>query len=444
MKSLLVLNATIVNEGTLEERDLLVREGRIERIEGDLSSITADEVIDASGHHLLPGLIDDQVHFREPGLTHKGTIASESRAAVAGGVTSYMEMPNVSPSTTNMDRLREKLSIASHDSLANYAFYLGAANDNLEDIKTAPPSEIAGIKVFMGSSTGNMLVDDESTLENLFRHAPTLIAAHCEHTPTILENEAIARAEHGENVPFHLHAEIRSREACIRSSAMAIQLAQRHGARLHVLHLTTEEEIELFETGPVKEKKITAEACVHHLFLDNSSYVERGPQIKCNPAVKSATDREALLRALHDDRIDVVASDHAPHTWEEKKGKYFDCPSGLPLIQHSLPILLELHRAGKISLETIASKTSHAVADLFQIEDRGYLREGYWADFVLVDLNKPRPVIKDHLLSQCGWSPFAGDTFGASVETTVVSGRVAWRKGRIHEATRGLALSFER
>ncbi len=444
MNSILVLNAIIVNEGTLEERDLYARGGRIERIDPDLSSLTADEVIDASGLHLLPGLIDDQVHFREPGLTHKGTIASESRAAVAGGVTSYMEMPNSNPPTTSMERIREKLCLAGRDSSANYAFYLGATNDNIEETKTAPPNEIAGVKVFMGSSTGNMLVDDETTLENLFRHAPTLIATHCERTPIILENEQVARADHGDEVPFHLHPEIRNREACFRSSSLAVELAQRHDARLHVLHLTTAEELALFAPGPVGGKRITAEACVHHLYLDDSAYDDRGPLIKCNPAIKTAADRKALLEAVNEDRIDVIATDHAPHTWEEKQNSYFDCPSGLPLLQHSLLILLELHRTGQLSLETIVSKTSHAVADLFQVEDRGYLREGYWADFVLVDLDKPTLVTKDDLLAKCGWSPFDRQTFGASVETTVVSGQVAWRKGQLNETTRGRALTFIR
>ena len=444
MKSILVLNAKIVNDGGIAERDLFARGGRIERIDPDLSSLTADEVIDATGLYLLPGLIDDQVHFREPGLIHKGTIASESRAAVAGGVTSYMEMPNVSPPTVTMERIREKRSIAAKDSSANYAFYLGATNDKLEDTKAAPPSEIAGVKVFMGSSTGNMLVDDETILENLFRHAPTLIATHCEHTPTILENESSARDEHGDKVPFHLHPEIRSRKACLRSSRLAVELARRHDARLHVLHLTTAEELALFKPGPVGDKRITAEACIHHLYLDDAAYAEQGPLIKCNPAVKTATDRQALLEAVNEDIIDVIATDHAPHAWEEKQNDYFRCPSGLPLIQHSLLILLELHRAGQLSLETIVTKTSHAVADLFQIEDRGYLREGYWADFVLVALDQETQVTKNGLLAKCGWSPFEGQTLGASVKTTVVSGQIAWNQGRINEASRGQALTFAR
>ena len=444
MNSLLVLNAKIVNEGSCSESDLLTRNGRIERIGPDLSSLVADEVIDASGLHLIPGLIDDQVHFREPGLTHKATIATESRAAVAGGVTSFMEMPNVSPPTTSMERLHEKLAIAGRDSIANYAFYLGASNDNLEDVKAAPPQEIAGIKVFMGSSTGNMLVDDETVLEGLFGHAPCLVASHCEDTPTILRNEAIARAEYGDEVPFHLHAEIRSREACLRSSSLAVELARRHDARLHVLHLTTAEELDLFDTGPVADKKITAEACVHHLYLEEDDYENRGAMIKCNPAVKTAKDRKALLQALNDDRIDVVATDHAPHTRDEKQADYFQCPSGLPLVQHSLPILVELYREGQLSLETIVKKTSHAVADLFQIEDRGYLREGYWADFVLIDLNQPNQVKRENLLSKCGWSPFEGETFGSTIDTTVVSGKIAWRRGRLREATRGLPMSFDR
>ena len=444
MNSLLVLNAKIVNEGTISEADLFIRGGRIERMDSDLASLEADMVIDASGLHLLPGLIDDQVHFREPGLTHKASIASESRAAVAGGVTSFMEMPNVSPPTVSMEEVREKRSIAARDSLANYSFYLGATNDNLDKIKAARVDEIAGIKVFMGSSTGNMLVDDETTLENLFQHAPCLIAAHCEDTPTILENERTARAKHGENIPFNLHPEIRSREACLLSSSLAVELARRHDARLHVLHLTTAEETELFEPGPVIGKQITAEACVHHLYLDDTAYEERGPLIKCNPAIKTQADREAVVRAVNEDRIDVIATDHAPHTWEEKQGNYFNCPAGLPHIQHSLPILLQLHRAGELSLETIVRKTSHAVADLFQIEERGYLREGYWADLVLVDLETPTTVGKDGLLAKCGWSPFEGDVFEATVETTMVSGQIAWNKGQVVENARGQALQFRR
>ncbi len=442
MKSILVLNAKIVNEGKVTERDLLVRDGHIERVDSDLSSLTADEVLDASGLHLFPGLIDDQVHFREPGITHKATIASESQAAVAGGVTSYMEMPNVSPPTTSMERLREKHAIAARDSLANYSFYLGATNDNLEEIKAAPSCEIPGVKVFMGSSTGNMLVDDETILDNLFRHAPTLIATHCEDTPTILANEQAAKSKYGDEVPFHLHPEIRSREACLRSSSLAVELARRHDARLHVLHLTSAEETALFEPGPVTNKRITAEACVHHLFLDDAAYADRGPLIKCNPAIKTSADRQALIAAVNEDRIDVIATDHAPHTWAEKQNDYFTCPSGLPLIQHSLLVLLELHRAGEISLETIAQKTSHAVADLFQIENRGYLREGYWADFVLVDLKKPTTVNKDDLLAKCGWSPFEGQTFGCSIDTTVVSGQVAWSKGGLNETVRGQPIKF--
>ncbi len=444
MNSLLVLNAKIVNEGATSEADLFIREGRIERIDSDLASLQADKVIDAAGLHLLPGLIDDQVHFREPGFTHKASIATEARAAVAGGVTSFMEMPNVSPPTVSMEHLREKCSIAGRESLANYAFYLGATNDNLEDVKSAAVDEIAGIKVFMGSSTGNMLVDNEEALENLFRHAPTLVASHCEDTPSILENERKARDQYGDNVPFELHPDIRSRDACLLSSSLAVELARRHDARLHVLHITTAEEIALFETGPVKDKKITAEACVHHLYLDDSAYESRGPLIKCNPAIKTGADRKAVVKAVNEDRIDVIATDHAPHTWEEKQGNYFDCPSGLPLIQHSLLILLELHKAGEITLENIVRKTSHAVADLYQIEKRGYLREGYWADLVLVDLEKPTTVKKNGLLAKCGWSPFDGETFSATVETTVVSGQVAWSKGQLNEEARGRALRFNR
>ena len=443
MGSLLILGAKLVNEGTIEEQDVLVDSyGRISRIESDLSAVTADETIDAADHYLLPGLIDDQVHFREPGHTHKGTIASESRAAAAGGVTTFMEMPNVVPPTTSIERIRDKLAIAARDSAVNYSFYLGASNTNIEDVKTAPPEEIAGVKIFMGSSTGDMLVDDETALEEIFRHAPTPIATHCEHSPTILENEKAFRARLGEEVPFSAHPEIRSREACLRSSTFAVELARRNNARLHVLHITTAEELDLFDAGPVDGKRITAEACVHHLHFDDSSYATHGSLVKCNPAIKKPSDRQAIRNAVNDGRIDVIATDHAPHTLEEKDASYFQAPSGLPLAQHSLLILLELWRDGVFTLETIVERACHAPARLFEIQERGFLREGHWADIVLVDPHSETHVTPNTLQSKCGWSPFDGQSFRSRIAATIVSGQVVYRHGQVCDQVRGRQVVF--
>ena len=445
MDEILILGARLVNESSIEEQDVLVDKfGRISKIGKDLSAQPAKEIIDAEGLFLLPGLIDDQVHFREPGLTQKGTIERESRAAAAGGVTTYMEMPNVNPPTTTIERLREKLSIAAKDSAVNYSFYLGGSNANLEEIKQAPADEIAGVKVFMGSSTGDMLVDDEKVLEQIFQYAPTPIATHCEDTPTILRNEQAFRARHGENVSFSEHPQIRSREACLQSSSMAVELAKRHDARLHVLHITTAEELELFETGPVQEKRITAEACVHHLHFDDSYYSELGSLIKCNPAIKTQEDRSAIRQAVKEGRIDVIATDHAPHTREEKDATYFKAPSGLPLLQHSLLILLELHKEGVFSLETITERACHAPAKLFGIRERGFIREGYWADLVLIDTNSETAVGPSDLQSKCGWSPFDGKRFSSSIETTIVSGKIAYRQGKVQNHLRGEQVTFEK
>ena len=372
-----IKNARMVNEGTVTEGDLAIRDGRIDRIGG---VIDGDREVDARGAWLIPGMIDDQVHFREPGFEHKAEIATESRAALAGGITSYMEMPNCVPQTVTAAALEDKHRRAAAKSAANYAFYFGATNDNLEAIKAVDTSLACGVKVFMGASTGNMLVDDPVTLDGIFASTPLVIATHCEDTPTILANEARARARYGDDIPFEVHPEIRSEEACWKSSSMAVELAKRHGSRLHVLHLTTAREMALFETGPIEDKRITAEVCVHHLHFDSSAYAEQGAEIKCNPAIKHTADRDALRAALAEDRIDIVATDHAPHTREEKAGSYLEAPSGLPLVQHALLMMFELFPA-----TTVVQKTAHAPALRFEVRERGFLREGYWADLVLVD-----------------------------------------------------------
>jgi dihydroorotase len=440
MNDLLIAGGTIVNEGQASEQDVLVRQGRIERIGPAITPpSSACEIIDASGKLVLPGLIDDQVHFREPGLTHKACIRTESRAAVAGGVTTFFEMPNVSPPTLDMDRVEEKCAIAARDSLANYAFFLGASNENVEAIKAADPAKIAGIKVFMGSSTGNMLVDEEEILEKIFRHAPAIIATHCEHTPTILENEKLTRDKFGEEVPFSEHPNIRSRGACLRSSSLAVELAKREGAKLHVLHITTAEELELFTPG---HEKITAEACVHHLWFEESSYEKLGSLIKCNPAIKTAQDRSAIRQGVADGRISILATDHAPHTWEEKQGTYFHAPAGLPLIQHSLLLMLEMVRDGCFPVETVVERACHAPARIFDVRERGFLREGYWADLVVVDPERETVVDESELFSQCNWSPFSGTRFSHSIDSTVVSGQLAYSMGKLMEDQPGMRVEF--
>ncbi len=440
MNDLLIAGGTIVNEGQSSERDILVRQGRIERIGPAITPpSSACEVIDASGKLILPGLIDDQVHFREPGLTHKACIRTESRAAVAGGVTTFFEMPNVSPPTLDMDRVEEKCAIAARDSLANYAFFLGASNENIEAIKAADPVKIAGIKIFMGSSTGNMLVDEEEILEKIFRHAPAIIATHCEHTPTILENEKLAREKFGDEVPFSEHPNIRSREACLRSSSLAVELAKREDAPLHVLHISTAEELELFTPG---HDKITAEACVHHLWFEESGYEKLGSLIKCNPAIKTAQDRSAVRQGVADGRISILATDHAPHTWEEKQGTYFDAPSGLPLIQHSLLLMLEMVKEGCFPIETVVERACHAPARIFDVRERGFLREGYWADLVIVDPKRETVVDESALFSQCNWSPFSGTRFSHSIDATVVSGHLAYSMGKLMEDQPGMRVEF--
>lgn len=447
--AILIKNGQVVNEGSIEQRDILVEQGRIVKIERSISASDVagghPEVIDAEGAYLVPGMIDDQVHFREPGLTHKGNIESESRAAVAGGITSYMEMPNCTPPTTNADALQAKYQIAGQRSLANHAFYLGATNDNIEDIRRLDPNLACGVKIFMGASTGNMLVDDPKILNAIFAESPILIATHCEDTPTIHDNEQQYRAQYGDNIPMQYHPLIRSEEACYLSSSLAVELAHKHGTRLHVLHLTSAKELALFTAGPIKEKQITLEACVHHLFFTDEDYAEKGGLIKCNPAIKTRADRDALLAAVRDDVVDIIATDHAPHTWEEKQAvNYFNAPSGLPLVQHALLTLLEHYHSGMLSLESIVTKTAHNVADRFQLKERGYLREGYCADIVMLDVNRPHKVTRDSLLYHCGWSPFDNHTFQSSILMTMVNGEVKWRDGQIVSATPGVKLDFDR
>ena len=431
-----IKNARMVNEGSVTEGDLAIRDGRIERMGG---VIDGDREVDARGAWLIPGMIDDQVHFREPGFEHKAEIATESRAALAGGITSYMEMPNCLPQTVTAAALEDKHRRAAAKSLANYAFYFGATNDNLEAIKAVDTSRACGVKVFMGASTGNMLVDDEATLEGIFASTPLVIATHCEDTPTILANEARARARYGDAIPFELHPEIRSEEACWKSSSLAVDLARRHGSRLHVLHLTTAREMALFEPGPVEEKRITAEVCVHHLHFDASAYAGQGAEIKCNPAIKTTADRDALRAALAEDRIDIVATDHAPHTRDEKAAPYVDAPSGLPLVQHALLTLFDL-----VPVTTVVQKTAHAPALRFEVRERGFLREGYWADLVLVDPDGRTVVDDEPVFSKCGWTPFAGVTFGSRITHTFLNGRLVYRDGEVVTAEPAMALEFER
>jgi dihydroorotase len=441
MTDLLITGGTLINEGARSENDILVRNGRIESIGSNLQVPSSSKIIEAEGKWILPGLIDDQVHFREPGLTHKACIHTESKAAVAGGVTTYFEMPNVSPPTLDMERIEEKCAIAKRDSLANYGFFLGASNENLEAVKSADPAKIAGVKVFMGSSTGNMLVDEETVLEGIFRNAPTIIATHCEDTPMILANEEQARNKYGDEVPFSEHGNIRSREACLKSSSMAVELARRENAKLHVLHITTEEELDLFEPD---HDRVTAEACVHHLWFEDSSYATLGSQIKCNPAIKKVSDRDAVRQAVADGRISILATDHAPHTWDEKQGTYFNAPSGLPLIQHTLLLMLEMCEQKFFTPELIVERACHAPARLFQVKDRGYLRAGYWADIVIVDPEGKTPVKDTELFSKCGWSPFPHLTFTNSIATTIVSGKVGYDQGKHEMGCRGQRADFSK
>jgi dihydroorotase len=441
----IIKNAFVVNEGKVVKSNILIVDNFIAEITQLDITENADKVIDAAGQYLFPGCIDDQVHFREPGLTHKGEIYTEAKAAVAGGVTSYMEMPNTVPNVFTHQLLEDKYKRASEVSLANYSFFMGASNDNLEEVLKTNPQNVCGIKVFMGSSTGNMLVDKRETLEGLFSKCNMLIATHCEDEHTIKHNMEVYREKYGEDVPMACHPEIRSEEACYKSSSLAVELAKKYNTRLHILHISTAKELELFDnTKPLKEKRITAEACIHHLWFSDEDYKTKGAFIKWNPAVKKASDRDAIMAGVLNNKIDVIATDHAPHTIEEKNQSYFKAPSGGPLVQHSLNALLEFHKQGKMSLEQIAEKSAHAVADCFQIEKRGYIRKGYFADLVLVDLNQSYTVDKSNILYKCGWSPFEGFTFHSKITHTFVSGHLVFENGKFDESVKGQRLTFER
>ena len=443
--SALIVNARIVNEGKIFEGDVFIKGQHIEKIGKDLQSHSADTIIDASGKILVPGAIDDQVHFREPGLTHKATIYTESKAGVAGGVTSFMEMPNTVPPAFTQKLLEDKYTIASRHALANYSFFMGASNDNLEEVLKTDSTKICGLKIFMGSSTGNLLVDDPKILENFFSKFPSLIATHCEDEPTIKKNLEEFRETYGDDMSVKYHPLIRSEEACYLSSSFAVALAKRNGTRLHILHISTARELALFDNSiPLAQKRITAEACIHHLWFSDEDYERLGMLIKWNPAIKTKNDRQEIFNALLDGRIDVIATDHAPHTWEEKQCSYFKAPSGGPLIQHSVVAMLEFYHQGKITLEKIVEKMSHNPAILFQIEKRGFIREGYFADLALIDLNKPWKVDQKNILAKCGWSPFEGLTFKSNITHTLVSGHVAFANGQFDEAVKGQRLLFDR
>ena len=428
MYDLVLKNGTLVNEGQINEFDIAIKGDRIEKI---ASSIDAEskKILDLEGKHVLPGLIDDQVHFREPGLTHKGNIQSESRAGLAGGVTSYFEMPNVNPTTTNKENLQAKFDLAATKSHANYSFYMGASNTNIDEIKQLDKTLACGLKVFMGASTGDMLVDNHDTLEAIFKEAPVNIVTHCEDTPTIIENEKAIMAEYGEDIDASFHPRIRNAESCLKSSQLAYDLATKHGSNLHILHLTTADEMKLFIEGDITGKKITAEVCVHHLFFSEADYEAHGNFIKCNPSVKSEQDRLALIDAVQNNKIDIIATDHAPHTLEEKQQPYLKAPSGLPLNQHSLLVLLDFYAKGIFSLEQIVQKTSHNIAERFQIKDRGYLREGSFADLVAIDLSAKTLVTKENIFYHCGWSPFLDHTFSGAVKYTIINGKVVFQDG---------------
>lgn len=439
---MLITNARLVNEGRIFEADLLIEGERIARIAPAIPCPAGHEVFDARGRLLIPGMIDDQVHFREPGHPHKGNLASESAAAVAGGITSVMDMPNNNPTITTRERLAEKYRMAEGRMFTNYAFYFGAANDNAEEVARLEPNEACAVKVFMGASTGNMLVDDPGTLSAIFARSRLMVVTHCEDTPMILANEAAARERWGEEVPIEEHPRIRSEAACYASTELATRLAREHGARLHVLHLTTAKELTFFAAGPVEGKRITVEACVHHLYFDESHYASRGTLIKCNPAIKTAEDRKALIAAVEAGIIDVVATDHAPHTLEEKRRSYFRAPSGLPLVQHALPMLFTLVARGELSLTTLVDRTSHNVARLFGVQERGYLREGYFADLTLVDPEARVEVRRADVRYHCGWSPLEGDTLNGRIDATWVNGQLVFKDGDIHPNPRGQRLRF--
>lgn len=441
----LIKGATIVNDGEQFVGSVLIEDQLIKEVYEGVPSVEADKVIDGEGKWLLPGVIDDQVHFRDPGLTHKGDLYTEPKAAVAGGVTSYMEMPNTKPGAVTHDLLEAKYSKAAETSLANFSFYMGTTNDNLDEVKNIDYSKVCGVKIFMGSSTGNMLVDKIEALEGLFCKSKVIVATHCEDDPMIAENLAKFQAEYGDDIPVKYHPEIRSREACYAMSSRAVEMARKCNTQLHVLHISTKEELDLFRNDiPLKEKRVTSEACVHHLWFSDADYDEKGTLIKWNPAVKTAEDRDAIFEAVLDDRIDVIATDHAPHTLDEKANSYTSAPSGGPLIQHSLVAMLEFVHRGKISLPKLVQKMVHNVAELFEVEKRGYIKPGYFADLVLVNPDNPWTVDKNNLLYKCGWSPFEGTTFKSSVEKTIVSGHLVYDNGTFDESKKGMRLSFDR
>ena len=444
MYDLVLKNCKIVNENSIIESDIAIKNSRIEKISKDISS-DSEEVIDVDGRYVIPGLIDDQVHFREPGLTHKGEIATESKAGLAGGVTSYFEMPNVNPTTTTNENLTKKFELASTRSLSNYSFHLGASNTNIEEIKRADIHQASALKVFMGASTGDMLVDDLDALDDIFNYSPLIVVTHCEDQKTVEKNEKLFDEKYGENVSAEHHHLIRDVDSCYLSSSLAVDLAKKYDADLHVFHLTTEKEMDLFTAGDIDGKKITAEVCVHHMFFNESFYSKLGNQIKCNPSIKHESDRAALIKALLENKIDIIATDHAPHTWDEKNKPYVEAPAGLPLVQHGMQILMDFYHQNVINLETIVEKTSHNVAKRFQIKDRGYIREGYYADIAILDLDQPFTVSKENILYKCGWSPFEGHDFKSSIFMTIVNGNIAFKDGIISDNLPfGMQIEFNR
>jgi dihydroorotase len=444
MYDLILKNCNIVNEGSISESDIAIKNSRIELISKQIDS-ESKKVIDIGGKHVIPGLIDDQVHFREPGLTHKGEIATESKAGLAGGVTSYFEMPNVNPTTTTNENLTKKFELASTRSLSNYSFHLGGSNTNIEEIKKVDINQAAALKVFMGASTGEMLVDSIDALDDIFNYSPLIVVTHCEDPQRVTDNEKLFFEKYGNDLSAEHHHLIRDVESCYLSSSLAVDLAKKYDSDLHVFHLTTEKEMELFTAGKIDGKKITAEVCVHHMYFNESRYADLGNQIKCNPSIKYESDRLALINALLTDKIDIIATDHAPHTWEEKNQSYSKAPAGLPLVQHGMQILMDFYHQDILSLETIVQKTSHNVANRFQVKERGYIREGYYADLAVLDIDKPYTVSNDNILYKCGWSPFNGHTFQSSIFMTIVNGNIAFTDGQVAEDLPfGMQIEFDR
>ena len=444
MSKYLLKNGTIINEGKQFVADVLINGKIIEKIGNNLSDDTA-KVIDIEGKYLIPGMIDDQVHFRDPGVTYKADIRTESRAAVAGGITSFMEMPNTKPNTLTQELLEDKYNLGKEKSIANYSFFMGASNDNIDEVLKTNPKNVCGVKVFMGSSTGNMLVDNETTLTNIFSKCDMLIATHCEDEATIRKNLADYKEKYGEDMPVKYHPEIRNAQACYLSSSLAVKLAKKYNTRLHILHLSSAIEMDLFDnTIPLKDKRITAEACVHHLWFSDKDYDEKGMFIKWNPAVKSQADQDAIWKAVNDDKIDILATDHAPHTLEEKSKGYFEAPSGGPLVQSAVQAILQKAKEGKITIERAVEKMSHAPAICFQVEKRGFIREGYFADLVVVDPKQSYTVKKENILYKCAWSPFENVTFDHTIDTTFVNGNIVYQNGQIIEGNNGMRLTFER